>query len=333
MGRRGRYDASVMYPFTRLFTVTLAILPFGVACSNDSDPLMSVGMTGASTNPSSATTVPPATSGLDETDSSAGGEGDSTTGDSTTGNPTAGVPTTGGDTDGPSEAPYEVCQGYIACIAVTTPNGLPDAQEGFGENSPCWAGSPMEAEVCGQACATGLEQYHEMFPEEMACYVCIDNADCDAGRGEECLSGACVAVGQCGNGLVEDGELCDGQDGCSADCLGGAPCSPLTDVDCPEGEHCYVLENAGEVQCNPFLFEIRGDGEVCGLDGIEVYECEPGLACITKEALAGDCSGEKCCTAYCDLNAPMPCKPGYICDDFFEVQAPSALSYLGFCRP
>lgn len=133
----------------------LALTVLTTACGEDKDPLDTAGNSGASmsggpTNPSGAATS----------------EGDGTTGDMTGG-------TTGDDpTGGSADNPKLMCELYIECIANTTPNELPEAQAGFGEGSTCWSGTPADAELCGTACATGLEQYHEMFPDEPTCDPC-----------------------------------------------------------------------------------------------------------------------------------------------------------------
>ncbi|WAS91522.1 hypothetical protein [Nannocystis punicea] len=141
------------------------------ACGEDKDPLMTVGgsgMSGPSGGPSGDPSGGP--SGDPSGPSSAG---ESTAGEST-GAATTGEPTTGGD----GADPFKTCQDYVNCIAVTTPNGLPDAQAGFGEGSACWSGTPADAELCGKACMTGLEQAHDMFPDEPACDPCNLGAVC-----------------------------------------------------------------------------------------------------------------------------------------------------------
>ena len=167
---------------SQLFTVfALAALPF--ACGEDKDPLATAGTQGV-------------LFGSDEGGGAAGGEtnGDETNGGETNGGePSSGEPTsgepTGGDSGGvdPTGAvpgvPSEVCQDYIKCIAVTTPGELPDTQAGFGEGSICWSGTPADAELCGTACATGIEQQHEVFPDEPACDPCALGGECPTGDG------------------------------------------------------------------------------------------------------------------------------------------------------
>jgi hypothetical protein len=148
---------------SRSFVIILGVL-LASACGEDKDPLATVGGSGVS-----ATSGGP--SGGPSGDPS--GPGTGSAGEST-GEPTTGDPTTGGA----AGDPYKTCQDYISCIAVTTPNGLPDAQAGFGEGSMCWSGTPADAELCGKACATGLDQYHGMFPAEPACDPCKLGADC-----------------------------------------------------------------------------------------------------------------------------------------------------------
>ncbi|MDC0716174.1 hypothetical protein [Nannocystis bainbridge] len=154
---------------------TLALLI--TACGEDKDPLATVGGSGAS-----ASGAGPSSDGSGASNSnSAGSDSD---GSGSAGGSTGDDPTSGGDpTGGAMGDPYETCQDYIACIAVTTPNALPDAQSGFGEGAMCWSGSPVDAELCGKACATGLSQYHEMFPDEPACDPCALGGECQSGAG------------------------------------------------------------------------------------------------------------------------------------------------------
>lgn len=290
---------------------------FALACANDQDPVLSDGETGEATTGStpegtSGTSAPGSTSDGVTEGVSSGPEPDTTAGEEIPGEP------------------YETCQRYIECIAVTTPNGLPDAQSGFGEDSACWKGGPDAAELCGKACATGLEQYHENFPDEPACYVCTDDAQCDTEAGELCENGGCRLVGVCGNGLVEDGEICDGQSGCTQDCLGGAPCSPLTNAGCTGEELC----TASNASCSDYDVPKVGEGESCGPNGPMLTFCDAGLECVSSTELAGMCASDTCCTALCDREAIDPCKDGFTCKPYMGgFNYPDALSYLGICLP
>lgn len=99
-----------------------------------------------------------------------------------------GPPPTGGEPTGDvttGEPPLEVspeCQQYLSCVAMTTPDESPGAQEEFGEGSGCWSGTPADAEACEAACVAGLEQYHDMYFTEPTCDSC-DLVECSPTKG------------------------------------------------------------------------------------------------------------------------------------------------------
>lgn len=244
----------------------------------------------------------------------------SSTASASTTNPTTSV--TGGETD-TGGASHEVCDRYIACVAATNPMGLPAAQEGFGPDSECWKMSQEQIDLCLQACEAGIVQSHVVYPDEPKCYLCNDDSECDQMAGEHCLKGTC-AVGLCGDGLVQPGELCDGQDGCTGDCMDGdQTCSPLTGVGCVEGEYCEVGGSPGgyvKAVCFP-------GPKKCG-----DFTCDLGNYCVfddMQEEYIG-------CSPWCDLGAPQPCPDGLTCVklDYGGVgfDPPSSLAYLGKCE-
>jgi hypothetical protein len=112
-----------------------------------------VGMLGGCVDDKDTQSTSPAT---------ATGNSDGTTGNATGDDPTGGDPTGGL----PSMA---VCEQYLNCLAEVAPDGLPDAQQGFGPDGTCWKGSLMTAEQCLAACQAGLDQWHEAFPDEPQC--------------------------------------------------------------------------------------------------------------------------------------------------------------------
>jgi hypothetical protein len=318
---------------------SLALLLITVACGDDVDPLDTAGTSitaasiSVSAGPTSASASGASSASASASASSTGGETGGET-DATTGGPTT-EPTTGGGGGGSKE----VCERYIQCVSVTDPSGLPSAQEGFGDDSNCWSGSPQDAELCAQACQTGLNQAHASFPDEEKCHACLSDADCDVGAGERCLLGGC-SLTDCGDGLVDDVELCDGQRGCSSDCTDGAACSPLTNVGCSGSDICIINNGLG-TEC--FDWEqypditLAGFNEGCDYDGDIYYQCEAGLMCISKMAGNISCNLDYCCMPLCDLAAPADCPNGFTCTSFPELAdaslAEPALAYVGICLP
>jgi hypothetical protein len=269
------------------------------------------------------------------TSGSASGTGEETSGETTTDTPT-GDPTTG--SAGPGGR--EVCDRYIQCIAVTTPNGLPDAQAGFGDDSACWSNGPDDAELCAQACQTGLDQAHEAFPLEEKCYACLVDSECAAD--ERCLKGDCTTT-DCGDGIVDAEEVCDFTEGCALDCQGGTNCNPISHYGCADFEACSVVFYGSEfyeTECTEVFPPTGGFGEGCG-EGEEIFEyyaCDPGLECVPESVADFSCDLDGCCTPYCDLGAPS-CPMGFQCVAYNTVfaslgqQVGPVLAYLGVCIP
>jgi hypothetical protein len=321
-------------PISRLPILgAFALLLAPVACGDDVDPLDSASSpitisTSASASAGSASASASASGSASASASGTGGETDTTTGD-----PTTGDPTTGGASGG-----KEVCERYIQCVSVTEPNSLPQVQDGFGDASSCWSGTPQDAELCAQACQAGLDQAHAVYPDEDKCDACLADADCDEGAGERCLNGGCTLT-DCGDGVVDDTELCDGQTECSSDCQSGAQCSPLTNVGCEGTDICII----GDAYSECFYWEqypditLAGFNEGCDYDGDVYYQCEAGLVCISKMAGNIACNLDYCCMPNCDVNASGSCPDGFTCTPYaqlagFELAEP-ALSYLGICIP
>lgn len=228
------------------------------------------------------------------------------------------------DTGGGS---HEICDRYIACVAVTNPMGLPAAQEGFGSDSECWMMSQEQIDLCLQACEAGIVQSHAVYPDEPKCYLCNDDSECEQAAGETCFKGTCGTL-FCGDGVVQEGEICDGQETCPDDCYGGAACSPLTNAGCTIGWVCLLAfgqnKDTLDSNCGPV-------GELCG-DSDNSTHCGPGTYCkyeLGPEMLT--------CQPYCDVNAPNTCPPGESCVPMKDVPGSGevsepALAYVGHCR-
>lgn len=109
-------------------------------------------------------------------------------------------------------------------------------------------------------------------------------------------------------------------------------CNPLDPASCPdEGEACYTL--TGWLTC---LADASGSYGATGDPCIFTNACDPGLACRPAEVLPG-CQGTRCCTPFCDLEAP---DPNAACDGalastcvpwFGQDEAPSNAAHVGLC--
>jgi len=107
-------------------------------------------------------------------------------------------------------------------------------------------------------------------------------------------------------------------------------CDPLLQ-DCAEGRACYAGRDV--FLCAPDASGDEGQaGDACGF----VNDCDPGLACVSPEWVAG-CEGlAGCCTPFCDLGDPdPPCNEiaGEECVAWYEDgQAPPGFDHVGVCR-
>lgn len=241
-----------------------------------------------------------------------------------------GVSTTGG------EPSHEICDRYLECIAATMPDALPPAQAGFGAGGTCWAGGTEAAQLCIDGCRTGLQQYHDAFPDEPKCFACLSKAECDEDAGEWCFGGSCV-TSVCGNGILEAEEICDSQPKCFIDCQGPADCSPLTDAGCTEAGYCAfnnfpgMLREAICIAAPKNLLQVNDDCTQTSND----TRCDRGLRCVDASLLPASCTFELCCTPYCNIAMPTDCPPDTVCKPYQDVIlgdfADEGLDYLGVC--
>ncbi|MDC0672933.1 hypothetical protein [Nannocystis radixulma] len=281
----------------------LSFLALDLACKDDSDPLASAGPTsiGPSSNP--------------------GGSGDEPPDDEPTTGGTSMGGSTGSETGGMSGTPRDWCQRYLECLAVTDPNALPDAQDGFGPDSDCWTGSAADAELCLTACITGIEQYQPLAPDEPACFRCNDTGECDPADEADCVDHRCVP--RCGNGVIDEGEVCDLSFVCD-ECKTDAFCSPLNDAGCVDGEKCILPDNGDITSCVPESDADPGVGGSCD----SFASCGQNLYCVFQSYIPeSTCDG--CCAPFCDVNAEDPCPEGFCYLIPFNGIPP--LDYLGVC--
>lgn len=120
-----------------------------VACGEDKEPLV----TASGTLPDGASDP----SDPSSDDPSNADDGDSADDDD---EPTSGEPT-GDETSDEPVASMRTCELYLDCLAVISPNQLPEAQQGFGpDGTPC-AGEGCCTKLCDfripDACPNGRE--------------------------------------------------------------------------------------------------------------------------------------------------------------------------------
>ncbi len=144
----------------------------------------------------------------------------------------------------------------------------------------------------------------------------------------------------CGNSILDPGEECEGEAGCSKDCeLVIHHCNPLNNVPCPETHKCswavYTEKPfAAYFTCQVLASEPLGVGEGDCFDGNDAQDrfCAPGLACYREDFLADCSSPGGCCTEYCDTTmGDGQCSvPADTCTS--EPDLAAGLMNLGVCR-
>lgn len=294
--------------------MVLLICGFEPYCGGDAEPTV--------------TTTIPQTSGMSSALGTSGSD------IPMTGDPTTGVSHTTGHEPLDDHAP---CDRYLACLAATSAAALPAAQMGYGEDGTCWDGDAGAAELCREACRTGLAQLHDDNMDEPACTPCGVDGECAID--EVCvMAGVCVAhcddgqpagacacredddcgpeaacademcgPASCGDGVVQQGELCDGQEGCDAGCLGPIECTPLFNFGCADGFRCTLQGNCEEGQGGMGMA-----GDMCAPSG-----CDAGFVCHDDTK----------CHPYCAVGG-APCIDGGTC---LASGAEPPLDYLGIC--
>jgi hypothetical protein len=118
----------------------------------------------------------------------------------------------------------------------------------------------------GFQCLDGMCVPHctadEDCPPDFRCVdgMCIPpcTADEDCPPGQECEDGACIPVAQCGNGVVEPGEACDGDEPCDPGSPGGAFVSCSGDCQSRDDSAC----EPGPVEVCGDCIDNDGDGAI-----------------------------------------------------------------------
>jgi hypothetical protein len=145
----------------------------------------------------------------------------------------------------------------------------------------------------------------------------------DCAGGSACIDGTCMEL--CGGDA--DSPVCEGErtqcriynDGALRLCEGA--CDALAQ-DCAQGSGCYYSD--GGFACHP---EGEADeGELCET----LNSCEAGLACMAASAVP--CTGEYCCTGFCEVGGAATCPDGLACTALFNPgNAPDGADALGVC--
>jgi len=134
-------------------------------------------------------------------------------------------------------------------------------------------------------------------------------------------------VPECGNGLVESTEMCDGGPGCTNQCtLENFSCNPVTNAGCDPSRKCTYYEGGG-FECLLWAEPVGAADESCP-DLYGSNHCEIGLGCFGVS-----CGSGFCCTPWCDLNDVLAtCPEGQACRGLWSYPGENlGLEWLGFC--
>ena len=112
-------------------------------------------------------------------------------------------------------------------------------------------------------------------------------------------------------------------------CVCETPCDPLSQ-NCDEGQAC--LANYELFQCVP---DASGDMGAYGDPCEFLNVCDPGLACLSADAVPGCEDSAGCCSPFCDVTQPNTCPgaaEGQTCQPWFEPgEAPMGFERVGAC--
>lgn len=203
-------------------------------------------------------------------------------------------------------------------------NGIVELSEECDEGQD---NSDTTPDACRRSCVLAHCGDDVTDPQELCDGTSLRGGSCEGlglGGGDlscaaDCMAhdvSGCDTPTQCGNGVIEPGEVCDGSE------LGSITC---VDLGYPGGElgcraDCQALS---EAMCH------RGDGEPCELDaqcvsGLCLDEtttgfpqgmcsriCDDSADCASPMACGNTRSGISFCTQDCEATAD--CRPGYAC--------------------
>ncbi|MBN2803865.1 MAG: hypothetical protein JXR91_12295 [Deltaproteobacteria bacterium] len=237
-------------------------------------------------------------------------------------------------TDNNTGSGLNSCDYLIECYRSTGIAGVTAIVQAYGPDGTCWTTAGLLASDCLTECHAALEGLRLAYPDAESCIECTGNADCAGFDFNTCWDGTCVKM-NCGNGIIEGGEICDpGNDpSCLADCTHlTSECYPLSDVNqCGAGMKCVVNWQITDELLTDSQHYFRCE-PITGLEESEGGWCEKGTGCGDASVCMNDFSYSDFyynCYDVCDLNDPLE-----TCDcTAFPTSGPStiAASGIGYC--
>ena len=262
--------------------------------------------------------------------------------------------------------PRDNCTTNLDCEAGTACLSLGDGGGSVCTSSACGDGSVDSPETCDGDCPTTCDDSNACTVDAMegsaelcsATCVFVPVTGCSL-ESDGCCPASCSASNDadcdsvCGNGLVEPGEICDGDcpnacsdaDACTVDMLSGhvatcnAVCSFEEILECAHGDGCCPTgcTQLNDADCEPACGNgVIEDGETCDGDCPELCEAADSCSVSSLSGSAGDCNVvcheasitqcgglDGCCPAGCDQTSDADCDgscgdevldPGETCD-------------------
>lgn len=191
--------------------------------------------------------------------------------------------------------------------------GASGPTDSSGDGAEMSSGSTTSVDTSGTTATDDTTQDTSGDDTDRTCV-----ADGNVGVLEACDDANEIADDGCSSCEVDVGYSCDGE---PSDCR--LVCDPLVPT-CAADEGCYPIHGPTWVCTSDASGAGGAQGNTC--DAPET--CDPGLTCIEPTAVAG-CDAEQsgCCTAVCDVDAPV-CPPDGAC----VYVGPPAEADVGVCR-
>lgn len=190
----------------------------------------------------------------------------------------------------------ELCDAFIACTAETSAAGLGVVLAAYGAQGNCWSQGSLA--LCNDACAQGLKDALEAFPQALSCNRCSTEKDCNSS-----LPACDPGTKRCVRCLADD--HCQGTSKRACDTL------THTCVDCTSDLHCQNKTD-GKPFCNP--------GKNSCVNCLNSSQCA-GSSSFICDAPSGSCRG-------CQINEECPagfCIFG-VCSCLQQADCPAGLS-------
>ncbi len=150
----------------------------------------------------------------------------------------------------------DACKRYVECTSTVAPSGLGPILDAYGPDGSCWGQDQDLWDTCNDACINGTADYSTQFPDETACWGCVDDSDCGKSKPAcDVSQHVCVTEAElpCGGQCTADAPECytipsDGAQVCVNDdglCFATVFPSIGADPHCLDDPACSAIWSAG----------------------------------------------------------------------------------------